>query len=156
MIIDRCNFDESQRLHWTELAKEMQELLNKEENVTTDNNDSKTNAAIIDHKTNAAIIDDLTSSFQNMNSSKKQVKAVCVVLPYSNDVKYCSERATSRGDDGIHPIDTNWSEVCNTMKREFYFPSDTENFAAVHVCTDVEDLNRIIDVISGKKTYSVP
>jgi hypothetical protein len=41
--------------------------------------------------------------FEIERTRNKKIFKLCMVLPRSNDVGFCSDRAFSRGDDGVHP-----------------------------------------------------
>jgi hypothetical protein len=49
-------------------------------------------------------------------------------------------------------LGTDWSLVCRRMKKDFRMPSlENENFDAIHVCTDEEDINRTISLLTTGK-----
>jgi hypothetical protein len=122
VIIDRCNFDPVQRQHWTKLADEKQEEMR--------------------FKYEYNLNDSTSSTFP-------RILKLCPVLPKWNDVVYCANRAFSRGDDGVHEINTNWSDICHRMNRDFRMPFlDEENFDALHVCVDENDVNRTIRLLT--------
>ncbi len=100
VIIDRCNFDGSQRQHWVELAYQY-----------------------------------------NVNA------ILCIVLPHSQDVSFCSARAYMRGDDGIHSSDTNWKAVCSNMKNQFRFPVLEEGFSGIFHCRSDEDADSVLGAV---------
>ncbi len=68
---------------------------------------------------------------------------ICVVLPNALDVQLCSQRATLRGNDGIHDPDTNWRSVCHRMQNEFKPPKLTEGFSSIFNCKNMSDLETI-------------
>ena len=88
VIIDRCNFDQSQRRHWVELAEE-------------------------------------TNSYK-----------LCIVLPRANDVKFCTERALGRGDDGVHTGSEDWKSIVGRMGSNYEPPSRYEGFDGVYWCDE--------------------
>jgi hypothetical protein len=81
VIIDRCNFDPKQRQHWTKLADEIQ----------------------FEQENMPILKDKFINDSQNPIESRiKKIFKLCLVLPNSNDVRFCSDRAFGRGDDGVH------------------------------------------------------
>mmetsp|Transcript_20176 Transcript_20176/g.20278 ORF Transcript_20176/g.20278 Transcript_20176/m.20278 type:complete len:241 (-) Transcript_20176:79-801(-) len=57
--------------------------------------------------------------------------SLCVVLPHCSDVYICSQRATQRGDDGIHSPITDWRQVCETMYSSFVYPTVAEGYTTI-------------------------
>jgi predicted kinase len=95
VIIDRCNFDASQRKHWIDLAY------------------------------------------------NHEVYSIVAITILDQNFESCVERATTRGDDGIHDGDTNWSQVCGSMDSQFTLPVLEEGFSAVYDCNSQEDKDTI-------------
>jgi hypothetical protein len=84
------------------------------------------------------------------NTDIRQIVTVCVVMPNGGDIKFCSQRAFSRGNDGIHERDTDWEIVCKRMKKDYSLPSvEGEAFADVHICSDEKDLNDSLQLLSS-------
>lgn len=139
VIIDRCNFNQEQRRHWTKLAEEIEfdreEVEAPECEVNEADNNSKCSA----------------TNNSTKNSSKRIFK-LCLVLPKWNDVQFCVSRAISRGDDGVHEAGTDWSVVCRRIKKDCLIPCLVEEaFDALHVCTNEEDVNRTIQLLTNSK-----
>jgi hypothetical protein len=45
-----------------------------------------------------------------------------------------------------------WSKICHIMKKDFRMPClENENFDAIHVCTDEEDLERTMSLLTTEK-----
>jgi hypothetical protein len=42
----------------------------------------------------------------------KKILKLCLVLPNSNDVRFCSDRAFGRGDDGVHEAGDQYLHFC--------------------------------------------
>ena len=74
--------------------------------------------------------------------------AVCVVLPDSQNVQLCAQRATGRGNDGIHALDTNWTAVCNMMNHNFRPPHVSEGFSGVFHCQSSADVDQILQAVA--------
>jgi hypothetical protein len=132
VIIDRCNFDSVQRRHWTKLADEKQAELQ------------------FQYECGKAL--SLPDNYQlsSTGNTYPRIFKLCLVLPNFKDVEFCANRAFSRGDDGVHAVGTDWSFVCHRMNAEFHMPSiDEENFDALHVCVDENDINRTVCLLTN-------
>jgi len=127
VIIDRCNFDASQRVHWLQLAAE--------------------------HRQGGAGVwarAEGTGADAPVKGDPPLLRTLCVVLPRPDDVDFCAERAFGRGDDdGVHPPGTDWSTVCRRMKRDFTQPLPDEGFDAIYVCTDESMLSGITALLGA-------
>ena len=137
LIVDRCNFDVEQRDHWIRLSQQVQqEVRLRDENLY----DSPPSGSARGTYSNGS----------NPTCHLKRIVPVSVVLPYSRNVTFCSSRATIRGNDGVHAPDTNWVKVCERMNRQFTMPTTiSEAFAAVHVCSTEEDMNKVISLLAS-------
>lgn len=128
VIIDRSNFNAEQRRTWTKLAEEIQLKLRSIEEEA------------------------VKCKFSEADSMKRIFK-LCLVLPKWDDVRFCSDRAFSRGDDDVHKAGTDWLKICRIMKKDFVMPSlKEEAFDALHICFDEEDLNRTICSLATDKS----
>ena len=144
VVIDRCNFDASQRLHWIQMAAQHRHGMQcgaehgrGQQSILADLVDGEEPAS-----TSTAV------KFAASRGSSGRVLTVCVVLPRPDDVPFCAQRAISRGDnDGVHQPGTNWSVVCQRMRSGFVYPSMDEGFDAVYFCADAVALDRISAVL---------
>ncbi len=89
VVIDRCNFNKSQRQHWQQLADESYVTL-------------------------------------------RPVLSLCVVMPRAGDASYCTQRAITRGADGVHSGHENWNAIIRRMASEYHLPDSDEGFSAIY------------------------
>jgi hypothetical protein len=145
VVIDRCNFDASQRMSWIQMAAQhRRDLQRKSEPDSGPQSQSAAKGALAD------LVDgeEPAAAAAAADRVSGRVLTVCVVLPRPNDAEFCSRRASSRGDpDGVHTPGTDWSVVCQRMRGEFVYPRTDEGFDATYFCTDSVALERITDLL---------
>ena len=147
VIIDRCNFDKVQRSHWIKIAWDF----NNGNDLTTPVPRKKYGQQNV---SNSGYSEPLSGNSggdqpQKVNLAEKrnatnQVITLCVVLPRFDDVEFCTSRAISRGNDGIHNPSTNWTKVCRMVKHDLTTPSVREGIDAVVFCKSDNDVEVLI------------
>ena len=81
-----------------------------------------------------------------------QASPICIMLPDSQNITACSERAYVRGDDGIHGPDVDWMGVCSRMGRDFTEPTLEEGFVAVYKLQSFDD-DHMLRIFSTIRRY---
>lgn len=76
-----------------------------------------------------------------------EVYSIISIALLDQSFEKCVDRATLRGDDGIHSAETDWSLVCGSMQSQFTLPSLEEGFSAVYECHTETDKTIIRDAI---------
>lgn len=66
---------------------------------------------------------------------------LCLVLPHSHDLDFCTARAVSRGDDGVHAGEEDWPRIVSRMVSQYRKPDRRlEGFDAIYWCDSAEEL----------------
>ena len=75
---------------------------------------------------------------------------LCLVLPHSADLEFCTARAVSRGDDGVHAGDEDWPRIVAIMVSQYRKPDRRlEGFDAVYWCDSAEELEELGTVLAS-------
>ena len=134
VIVDRCNFDALQRKHWIDLASRRLQTLGRKSPTLADaatENDSGPDPGPGPDR-----------------PSPKPLLKLCIVLPRPADVAFCTARAKSRGNDGVHEGDEDWAFIVSRMAVQFRPPQRAEGFDAIYWCSSQEELDLVGSVVA--------
>jgi hypothetical protein len=79
----------------------------------------KSNTSVIIDRCN---FDNIQRSHWIKLANAFSASTICIELPHSNNIELCSTRAFSRGNDGIHTPDTDWTKICHIMHNSYKRP----------------------------------